>query len=775
MTESAAKPNTEPPPAETKARPRRRWLRRALIASQVFLGLGLGLWGTEYMFSERAEGAFPHVNFYVADAELGVRLEPGAEMNFRLGNNPLTTIHVNTSGYRGPEWPEPVSEAKPGEGEVLVLGDSQVFGLGVNDDETFSARLAEHTGRSVINAGVPTYGPQEYTAIAGEILAERKPQTVVYVLNFLNDPYELERPNNARHAVWDGWAVRSESAPDPESITEFPGRKWVMSKSHAVYAARRWLYERGKAELPDHANFGFPSEGDWQDLIGEGAASQAKAQAQAEQATKLLASKRAQLDTLGPKFSTNRRELDSLITQASDFEWSRQERNIAKGRPGDIVNDDYSEASRDILVTAKMIRAASRARDKYLQKLLAKEARQGKSKAKSLLESGAKLKAEREKLRQEIAAGRVTLEHQPSVFEPHLAKLAELCEQHGAELVVVALPVDVQVSAEEWGKYGVDPVAEGIDMEPSLALLDDLLASAHRVGARGFNATQALRDAGSGAFLEGDIHMTAKGHAAFATALAQALQEPPPLVLPKPGLPPGRTLIPEYSDWPVREKFVRGSSKAGCATHLVGEWLKVRCIKVRPRVKPPSGAEVVGEKTNETLTSVTAEAVSIVTPLTSGSPATIRFYWEDRVRDLNITWPAGDDGEAHFSAEFVDVADAPGRPLVVDNIGTKMCACHKEVHHERWSEEIDEDGRTFGSQTACREVWGQPHALCMKSYKDDCAKFLACAQGDPLVAPACPDGQVHATATHACFAVCDSDHPCEAGTCTDYNGGSICR
>ena len=89
-----------------------------------------------------------------------------------------------------------------------------------------------------------------------------------------------------------------------------------------------------------------------------------------EQATKLLASKRAQLDTLGPKFSTNRRELDSLITQASDFEWSRQERNIAKGRPGDIVNDDYSEASRDILVTAKMIRAASRARDKYLQKLL---------------------------------------------------------------------------------------------------------------------------------------------------------------------------------------------------------------------------------------------------------------------------------------------------------------------------------------------------------------------------------------------------------------------
>jgi len=775
MTKPATTPKAQPPPAEPKTRPRRRWLRRTLIASQVALGLVLGLWGTEYMFSERAQGAFPHVNFYVPDAELGVRLEPGAAMNFRLGNNPLTTIHVNTSGYRGPEWSEPVRDAKPSEGEVLVLGDSQVFGLGVNDDETFSARLAEHTGRSVINAGVPTYGPQEYLAITDELLAKRRPQTVVYVLNFLNDPFELERPNNERHAVWDGWAVRIESAPEPGTTTHFPGRRWLMSKSHAMYAARRWLYERGKAELPDHANFGFPSEGDWQDLIGSGAVSQAKAQAQTQEAKQALASKRDQLNSLGEKFSKNRSELDSLISQASDYEWGRNEPRLAKGRPGDIVSNRYSEASRDILVTAKIIRAASRARDKYLQKLLSQEAKQGKSKAKSLLESEAKLKAQRDTLRQEIAAGRVTFENQPSVFEPHLAELAELCEQHGAELVVVALPVDVQVSADEWGKYGVDPVAEGIDMEPSLALLDDLIASAHRVGARGLDATPALRDAGPGAFLEGDIHMTAKGHAALAQALAQTLKQPPPLVMPKPGLPPGRTLIPGYNDWPVREKFVRGSSKAGCATHLVGEWLKVQCTKVRPRVKPPSGVEVVGDKTNETLTLVTPDSVSIVTPLAPGQPATIRFYWEDQVRDLNITWPAGDDGKAKFAAEFVDVADQPGRPLVVDKIGAKMCACHKDVHDERWSEDIQESGTVYRTHSVCRGVWGAPHPQCWASYASDCEKLLACAQGDPLVTPPCPEGQVHATATHACFAVCDQAHPCDAGTCTPYHGGSICR
>lgn len=40
---------------------------------------------------------------------------------------------------------------------VLVLGDSTVFGHGVEDGETFSAQLARRTGADVQNAGVPGY------------------------------------------------------------------------------------------------------------------------------------------------------------------------------------------------------------------------------------------------------------------------------------------------------------------------------------------------------------------------------------------------------------------------------------------------------------------------------------------------------------------------------------------------------------------------------------------------------------------------------------------
>ena len=177
---------------------RSRGRRALVIGVQVLVGLSIGAGVAEYAFDRRDDGAFPHVNFYVADPELGVRLEPGASMRFRLRQNPLSTIHVNSRGYRGDEWPAPAAT------DVLVVGDSQVFGLGVEDDATFASRLAATSGRTVINAGVPTYGPREYLAVARELLVERKLASVVVVLNFVNDPFELERPNRERHTVWDG-------------------------------------------------------------------------------------------------------------------------------------------------------------------------------------------------------------------------------------------------------------------------------------------------------------------------------------------------------------------------------------------------------------------------------------------------------------------------------------------------------------------------------------------------------------------------------------------
>jgi hypothetical protein len=56
----------------------------------------------------------------------------------------------------------------------------------------------------------------------------------------------------------------------------------------------------------------------------------------------------------------------------------------------------------------------------------------------------------------------------------------------------------------------------------------------------------------------------------------------------------------------------------------------------------------------------------------------------------------------------------------------------------------------------------------------ECKTRIACMQHDPIAAPACPEGQVHAFASNACFAACDPAHPCARGTCTPWHGGAVC-
>ncbi len=64
--------------------------------------------------------------------------------------------HINSLGLRGPEW----SPSKPrGVRRIMALGDSSVFGFGVEDQQVFTAVLDDMLGDGVqaINAAVPGY------------------------------------------------------------------------------------------------------------------------------------------------------------------------------------------------------------------------------------------------------------------------------------------------------------------------------------------------------------------------------------------------------------------------------------------------------------------------------------------------------------------------------------------------------------------------------------------------------------------------------------------
>jgi lysophospholipase L1-like esterase len=667
---------------------------------KVLLGVTLGLLLAEFAFNLRDHGAFPHVNFYEEDPQLGVRLRPNASMQLQVaGTNPVTTAATNSRGFRTPEWPA------RGDNEVVVVGDSQVFGLGVEANETFSAKLSAELKTTVLNAGVPTYGPREYTAVVEQLLAERKPRTVVYVLNLANDLFEVDRPNLQRHRVWDGWAVRSETA--PAEVTNFPFRRQLMTRSHLVFALRKWMHSGGAA-----ATEGFATEGSWKDVAAAGSGV-TPTPPEDEGARKLLEARAEldrQLEELAPK-------LEQHIEQAVDEnKYTEQLKPLVPkgGDPRDILEVRFAEGARRVELTAYhlFMAAVGEARN---DQLLEKIAKQGKdTELLALLEKRRELRAKLDALRPEGEAPHV----QP--LDTVLLKTKEACDRAGAKLVVVALPLDVMVSAEEWKKYDAPP----LDMLATRVLTEDLVARAERIGAVGVDPTAALAAAEPGAFLDGDLHMTPKGHAALAKAIAEAMARPPKSK--------STLTLPEGRSWPPTEDefrrsaecTVKGSTAAGCETKLVREWLRVVC-RERDEEAPDGyerleGVELISGGHGDARIFRVETGVSLLLPLVKGDDVKARFMWQRNLQQLNV--------------KYADDASAP----------------------TMWFDKPEK--RAKSSRVAYAE-WFNPKKN---------------TQGDPLAPPTCPEGQTAGGAMLTCAPACDAQRPCAKGHCEPWPTGSFC-
>lgn len=108
-------------------------------------------------------------------------LAPGQDGQERVRHSYDYRFHTNALGLRHGE----IGEKRPGVTRVLVLGDSQVFGVGVNETETIpavmQARLdAKGPGRwEVINAGVYGYDTFDERCLFEGLAPMLKPDLVI--------------------------------------------------------------------------------------------------------------------------------------------------------------------------------------------------------------------------------------------------------------------------------------------------------------------------------------------------------------------------------------------------------------------------------------------------------------------------------------------------------------------------------------------------------------------------------------------------------------------
>jgi lysophospholipase L1-like esterase len=130
----------------------------------------------------------------LGDALAGWRPRPGPQRSFGIPGG----TSVSASGLRGPE----PAERATGERRVLLLGDSTVFGVMVDDAQTFAALLegrlqALDPSVRVLNGGCPGYSSWQALQVLRERLLPLEPDLVV-VGTLWSDTQGADLPDSVR-------------------------------------------------------------------------------------------------------------------------------------------------------------------------------------------------------------------------------------------------------------------------------------------------------------------------------------------------------------------------------------------------------------------------------------------------------------------------------------------------------------------------------------------------------------------------------------------------
>jgi len=169
---------------------------------------------------------------YVADPNVGYALAPGFQGRLERAEF-SAPFSVGPSGLRGEDGDRDRAALR-----ILALGDSQTFGFGVRDGETYAAvlerLLRERTGRpvEVLNAGVPGYGTADQRNFLVSRWEALRPDIVILQFLPVNDFVESRYPAVDWAAIVDGRLGNRANAPAADPTLFQRLRRWQKRHSH---------------------------------------------------------------------------------------------------------------------------------------------------------------------------------------------------------------------------------------------------------------------------------------------------------------------------------------------------------------------------------------------------------------------------------------------------------------------------------------------------------------------------------------------------------------
>lgn len=174
---------------------------RLFAAASVILGLAIAFtlaeWGLGQYF-QRVQSQSMDPGFMRYHAQLGWSLSPGWTGQHRHYDY-QATYNVGPDGFRLQSESLSTGADVP---RIAVLGDSYTFGLGVEDDETFTAILNSRGEGQYLNYGVPGTSTDQHLLLLDALLSGRPPDRVLLVIYLPNDILDntLEYPLQADQA-----------------------------------------------------------------------------------------------------------------------------------------------------------------------------------------------------------------------------------------------------------------------------------------------------------------------------------------------------------------------------------------------------------------------------------------------------------------------------------------------------------------------------------------------------------------------------------------------